>query len=79
MPMAVFPNFFRLAAPHTRQIYFAVPNGDPRAIRFKVLWHFETNIFNDILKNALARITPEYRKWHPGWEPLAYRVKWCNE
>jgi len=21
-------------------------------------------------KKALARGTPEYRKWHPGWEPL---------
>jgi len=32
--------------------------------------------FNDILKNALARGTPGYCKWHPrvpqhpGWEPL---------
>jgi len=35
-----------------------------------------TKYFNDILKNVLARGTPEYRKWHPrvprhhGWEPL---------
>jgi len=26
------------------------------------------------LKNALARGTPEYRKWHPGWETLASHI-----
>jgi len=35
-------------------------------------------MFNSILKNALARGTPGYCKWHPrvprhpGWEPLVY-------
>jgi len=23
------------------------------------------------LKNVLARVTAEYREWHPGWESLA--------
>ena len=39
---------------------------DPNAICFKVWWHFENSVFDDILKNALARGTPEYRKWHLG-------------
>jgi len=39
-------------------------------------------IFNSILKNALARGTPGYCKWHPrvprhpGWEPLSYSFDW---
>jgi len=37
MPMAVFHNFFRLAAPYRRQIQLAVPSGEPIAICFKVL------------------------------------------
>jgi len=27
-----------------------------------------------MLKNILARVTPEYREWHPGWEPLGYSL-----
>jgi len=38
------------------------------------------NIFNDTLKNALARSNHEHCKWHfrvsrhPGWEPLLYTL-----
>ena len=80
LSIPVFPNHFRLAAPYTRQTQFAAPSGEPIAIYFKVWWHFESGIFNDIVKNAVARSTPEYRKWHPavprhsGLEPLVYPI-----
>jgi len=37
-------------------------SGELTAICFKVCWPFENSIFNDILKNALTRGTPEYHK-----------------
>ena len=62
---AVFPNHFRLAAPYRREMQFTAPTGKTMAICFKVWWHFENSIFNDVLKNALARAPAEYRKLHP--------------
>jgi len=35
-------------------------------------------LFNDIKKNVLARGTPGYCKWHPGWEPLVYTLVHCE-
>jgi len=41
------------------------PTGESIAICFEVWWLYENRTFHGILKNALARGTPEHRKWHP--------------
>ena len=71
----VFPNLFRLTAPCKNEIYFAAPSGGFIAICRKVWWHWENALFDDILKNVLARGTPEYREWHPGWETQYYKCR----
>jgi len=64
---------FRLAPLYRKELQFAATSEEHIA---KGLMTFGKYIFNDILKNALACGTPEYRKWHPRvprnpcWEPL---------
>ena len=59
----MFPNLLKLAAPDRREVKFAAPSGQTKAIGSKVWWYFEIPFFNDISKNIFGRGTPEYCKW----------------